>query len=225
MSRWPNRGLTPRTYDEMIKVAFHERWWRSSKLIRVNLDGSKLIVDTPDNDPKTEEYTLIQYNFSLFFGIAVQLYEATLISDDTPWDRFRREHPAGDDPALNPWSNTDPRLIPLQPRQGRPSCTDGRPCRGYGNRGTSRFIAPGGSQGLSPLAIDGRPSGAEMRNPPLRGSPEKLWSRPDRPGWDSGPGVEEVVRRAVLELEILEGAADAFETVANTVESIAVKEA
>ena len=108
MSRWPNRGLTARTYDEMIKVAFHEPWWRSSRLIRVNLDGSKLIVDTPDNDPKTEEYTLIQYNFSLFFGIAVQLYEATLISDDTPWDRFRREHPAGDDPALNPWNNTDP---------------------------------------------------------------------------------------------------------------------
>ena len=39
------------------------------------------------------EYALIQYNFSLFFGIAIQLYEATLVSDDTPWDRFRREHP------------------------------------------------------------------------------------------------------------------------------------
>jgi cytochrome c peroxidase len=111
MSRWPNRGLTPRNYDEMIKVAFHEQWWRSSKLIRVNPDGSNLVVDKPDDDPGTDEYTVIQYNFSLFFGIAVQLYEATLISDDTPWDRFRREHPAASDPDLNPWTNISPNHI------------------------------------------------------------------------------------------------------------------
>ena len=29
-----------------------------------------------------------EYNFSLFFGLAVQLYEMTLISDDSPVDRF-----------------------------------------------------------------------------------------------------------------------------------------
>jgi cytochrome c peroxidase len=111
LSRWPNRGLTARTYDEMIKIAFHECWWRSPKLIRVNPDGSKLVVDAADNDPRTEDYTLIQYNFSLFFGIAVQLYEATLISDDTPWDRFRRENPAANDPNVNPWINVNPNHI------------------------------------------------------------------------------------------------------------------
>jgi cytochrome c peroxidase len=111
MSRWPNRGLTARNYDEMIKIAFHEQWWRSPKLIRVNPAGSKLVVDKPDDDPETDEYTLIQYNFSLFLGIAVQLYEATLIADDTPWDRFRREHPAANDPDLNPWTNTNPNHI------------------------------------------------------------------------------------------------------------------
>jgi len=111
MSRWPNRGLTARNYDEMIKIAFHERWWRSPRLIRVNPDGSKLVVDAMDDDPSTDEYTLIQYNFSLFFGIAVQLYEATLIADDTPWDRFRREHPSASDPDLNPWTNVNPTHI------------------------------------------------------------------------------------------------------------------
>jgi cytochrome c peroxidase len=34
-------------------------------------------------------YTQMQMNFSLFFGLAVQAYEATLISDDTPFDRFQ----------------------------------------------------------------------------------------------------------------------------------------
>jgi cytochrome c peroxidase len=111
MSRWPNPGLTARNYDEMIKVAFHEYWWRSARFIRVSPDGSTLVVDRADDDPATEEYTLIQYNFSLFLGIAVQLYEATLISDDTPWDRFRRENPSSTDPDLNPWTNISPNHI------------------------------------------------------------------------------------------------------------------
>jgi cytochrome c peroxidase len=34
--------------------------------------------------------------------------EATLVSDDTPWDRFRRQHPSATDPALDPWTNTNP---------------------------------------------------------------------------------------------------------------------
>ena len=50
----------------------------------------------------------MQYNFALFFGIAVQMYEATLVSDDTPWDRFRRQHATSTDPALNPWNNLNP---------------------------------------------------------------------------------------------------------------------
>src|SRR5262245_2085271 len=111
LSRFPQRGLTPRTYDEMVKAAFHERWWRSSRLIQVFSDGTKQLVDRPDEDPATDEFTLIQYNFALFFGIAVQLYEATLISDDTPWDRFRRDHPSATDPALNPWTNLAPAHI------------------------------------------------------------------------------------------------------------------
>jgi cytochrome c peroxidase len=34
------------------------------------------------------EYTMLEYNFSLFFGLSVQLYEMTLISDDAPVDRY-----------------------------------------------------------------------------------------------------------------------------------------
>ena len=38
----------------------------------------------------------MEYNFSLFFGLAVQLYEATLVSDQTPFDLFME----GDTTAL-----------------------------------------------------------------------------------------------------------------------------
>ena len=107
----------------MIQTAFHDRWWDARKLIRVNADGTKTLVDKHDDDDNLpeNEFALIQYNFSLFFGIAVQLYEATLVSDDTPWDRFRRDHPAATDPALNPWTNETPE--PHQPARAlrRPS--------------------------------------------------------------------------------------------------------
>jgi cytochrome c peroxidase len=77
----------------------------------VNEDGTLSFVKFADFDPSTKEYTLTQYNFALFFGLAVQMYEATLVSDDTPWDRFRREHPLPADPALNPWTNENPGQI------------------------------------------------------------------------------------------------------------------
>jgi cytochrome c peroxidase len=115
LSRWPQPGLSFTRYDKMIQAAFHEQWWKSQKLIRVHADGTQTVVGK--NDGKHEDhlaendYALIHYNFALFFGIAVQLYEATLVSDNTPWDRFRREHPTATDPALNPWTNTHPTHI------------------------------------------------------------------------------------------------------------------
>jgi cytochrome c peroxidase len=115
MSRWPKQGLIFNRYDEMIKGAFHEAWWRSPKLIRVNSDGTTTVVTreqgVQDDDLGDNDYALMQYNFSLFFGISVQLYESTLVSDDSPWDRFRRAHPTATDPALNPWTNEDPEHI------------------------------------------------------------------------------------------------------------------
>jgi len=56
------------SYRELIKTAFKSRYWDSSQLV----DG----------------YTLMENNFSLFFGIAVQMYEATLIADRSPFDKF-----------------------------------------------------------------------------------------------------------------------------------------
>ena len=113
MTRWPQKGLDFNRYDQMIKAAFHEQWWRSSKVIRVNADGSKTLVaknkgECGTSNCSANEYSLMQYNFALFFGIAVQMYEATLVSDDTPWDRFRRQHATASDPALNPWNNLNP---------------------------------------------------------------------------------------------------------------------
>ncbi|MDF5712142.1 MAG: cytochrome c peroxidase [Nostoc sp. S4] len=87
-SGWPKPGLKDRTYDRLIKDAFKPEWWKSNQLIQVDSEGRRTFVKKPDNSSETDEYTQIEYNFSLFFGLAIQLYESTLIADDTPYDRF-----------------------------------------------------------------------------------------------------------------------------------------
>lgn len=110
-SRSPSRGLSTSTYRTMIQRAFHRRWWDSPKLVQKLPNGTVQFVNYADFDPTTIEMTLDEYNFALFFGLAIQLYESTLVSDDSPWDRFRREYPLPTDPALNPWTNTAPKHI------------------------------------------------------------------------------------------------------------------
>jgi cytochrome c peroxidase len=87
-SRSPKLGLKDRTYDQMIKDAFKSEWWKSNQLIQIDDQGVRNFVKKPDNSSQTNEYSLLEYNFSLFFGLAVQLYESTLIANDTPYDRF-----------------------------------------------------------------------------------------------------------------------------------------
>ncbi len=65
------RGLSV-SYVRMIADAFKPQWWNHDAMITVGAN----------------QYTHMEYNFSLFFGLAVQAYEATLVSDDTPFDRY-----------------------------------------------------------------------------------------------------------------------------------------
>src|SRR6266849_4687863 len=55
------------TYNDMIKKAFDKKYWSGHD------QGG---------------YTQAELNFSMFWGISVMLYEATLVSDDSPFDRY-----------------------------------------------------------------------------------------------------------------------------------------
>jgi cytochrome c peroxidase len=81
------RGLEG-TYGKLIEAAFQKTWWRSNQIAIRQPDGSTTIADRPNRRLLANEYTMKEYNFSLFFGLAVQLYEMTLISDDSPVDRY-----------------------------------------------------------------------------------------------------------------------------------------
>ncbi|MHC1745005.1 MAG: cytochrome c peroxidase [Syntrophobacteraceae bacterium] len=102
------KGLNAPTYTEMIQAAFHEQWWNSPDVITVDVTTAA-VQKASARDPRAmvlspgrtgvvkkalgaplaaNQYTQMMFNFSLFWGLAVQAYEATLISDDTPFDRY-----------------------------------------------------------------------------------------------------------------------------------------
>jgi len=61
-------------YEQLIKAAFQPEYWQ--------------VPDATFKASSGTNYRQIEANFSLFWGLAIQLYEATLISDDTPFDRY-----------------------------------------------------------------------------------------------------------------------------------------
>ncbi len=81
------KGLNEGQYAAMVQKAFRPEWWNGSSLVQVNADGSKSLVPMGPT-PAANQYTQMQHNFSLFFGLALQLYQATLVSDDAPFDRW-----------------------------------------------------------------------------------------------------------------------------------------
>ena len=80
-SNAPGRGLNIK-YAQMVEDAFQDVWWNSNSCV----DGNKHVFnDTGNGCPNS--YTVKEANFSLFWGLAIQLYEATLIANDTPFDK------------------------------------------------------------------------------------------------------------------------------------------
>jgi cytochrome c peroxidase len=65
------KGLTL-SYEQLVERAFQPRYWSATG--SVNLGG--------------QLFSQKEANFSLFWGLAIQLYESTLISDEAPIDRF-----------------------------------------------------------------------------------------------------------------------------------------
>ncbi len=72
------RGLGVK-YKELIKKAFKKKYWKHPGRFSVGKDGSL----HKDNNGLTQ----FEHNFSMFFGVAVQAYQALLISDEAPIDK------------------------------------------------------------------------------------------------------------------------------------------
>jgi len=94
LSNWPMQGLST-DYTILIQDAISDRFWDSDKLFNAN--QNEIGSGTPAN---TNQFTLTESNFSLIWGIAIMVYERTLISDDAPYDQWA-EAPGGRSPTVD----------------------------------------------------------------------------------------------------------------------------
>lgn len=67
------------TYKSLITQAFNAKYWSYSRL------------DPRFGGRSGQNYDQTEANFSMFFGIALQLYQATLVSDQAPIDTSHRD--------------------------------------------------------------------------------------------------------------------------------------
>lgn len=78
-------------YSDLIKKAFLPEWWQFADALCLNADGSVANTTNPSVQPcsaGTDQYSQMEYNFSLFWGVAIQMYESTLVADQTPFDKY-----------------------------------------------------------------------------------------------------------------------------------------
>jgi len=152
------RGLSA-SYEDMIKDAFQSDWWDSNQTVQ---------------GPGGRTYSLMQYNFALFWGLAIQSYEATLVSDQSPVDRFL----SGDTSALS--ADAQQGLSIFTGKGGCSSChegaaftdatadrvaqkglSDGRQDTGFHNIGVRPTATDAGQAGSDPF---GNPLSVTMLN-------------------------------------------------------------
>jgi cytochrome c peroxidase len=76
----PTKGLDT-TYDALIKAAIQDKWWNGSN--RFNVAAGGRVVPAAAG-----QFSHLEGNFSLIFGLAVMMYESTLVSDQTPYDNY-----------------------------------------------------------------------------------------------------------------------------------------
>ncbi len=79
--RDPSGNGLERTYQKLVRKAFNRRYWGAPGRKTAGKFGTPAAGGRP--------YTQMEANFAMFFGLAVQLYEATLVSDQTRFDSAR----------------------------------------------------------------------------------------------------------------------------------------
>ena len=85
------RGKT--TYQSLIKAAFRPEFWQATTPVTLSpadqqSPGNMDLVRQPKRNYESMQVTQMEANFSLFFSLALQMYQATLVSNNAPYDLF-----------------------------------------------------------------------------------------------------------------------------------------
>jgi cytochrome c peroxidase len=145
------------SYTRLIQEAFQNTWWDSNAII--DRAGNVIGTGTPVG---LDQFSVMEANFSLFWGLAVQMFESTTISPNSPFDRFMR----GDASALSARQQAGMDVF-----FGKGRCDS---CHG-GAEFTNASVNVGGNgnafanTGVEPIAEDGGRAGTgEFKTPTVR---------------------------------------------------------
>ena len=83
-------GLTM-TYTQLVQETFDPAWWQAPGWTTCGQDTERSALPRGENQDGQECFDLMEANFSLFWGLAIQAYERTLLSGQSRFDSFVRE--------------------------------------------------------------------------------------------------------------------------------------
>jgi cytochrome c peroxidase len=72
------------SYAALVRAAFKPEFWESAAVV----DADGRVIDSVSTPRTTDEFTQMEFNFPIFWGLALQAYQSTLIADDTRVDRY-----------------------------------------------------------------------------------------------------------------------------------------
>jgi cytochrome c peroxidase len=98
-------------YISMVKAAFQNTYWGSTKIVTF-VNGAPVFSSAPNGSLSLDQYTQMEANFAFIFGLAVQMYESTLVSNDSPFDRY------AENPFANPLTDSQQRGMGLYMAKG-----------------------------------------------------------------------------------------------------------
>jgi hypothetical protein len=184
----PNKPGLCITYGDLIRAAFAPQLWAntSQRLVPNNNPNNPFapdpfddlilrLVNGPVDPDNRNQFTQMEANFSLFFGLSVQVYEQLLIPDDTLFDRFMDANPGvanaigqpGEQGVLYPTlvpslvTTGDPEAAPITPDCPTGTTLDGYLCLpdGFGPDEVFGFDIFVGGNATAALDTDRNPDG------------------------------------------------------------------
>lgn len=96
-------------YRELVQAAFRPQWWNGAQIIRFTSSGP-VVSQKTGGALSTDEYTQMEANCSLFWGLAMQAYVSTLVADDSHFDRYLEGRA-----SLTPYQEQGRRIFMGQP--------------------------------------------------------------------------------------------------------------
>lgn len=98
------------TYEQLIRVAFRREWWDSGVDEQGQPNTVPLVMMGDEAADRAARGSLLVGNFSLYWGLSIMLYEASLVSNQSPFDGMMLGNPTL---VEERWEQERERLSPI----------------------------------------------------------------------------------------------------------------